>query len=147
MALDLPLVAAMLKVLLAMLVDDSSFGHPGPLSPTPRPQLVTRLDASSVILCNWSLASPRRFAPNDLTADVPAVQRPARAYQLPGRAFVRLCLQIDRPLRRRQRHCKPDGCHRAAPAGIRFRPRLVGKGVLISQNAPVSQILTPAGLI
>jgi hypothetical protein len=39
-------------------------------------------------------ASPRCCAPIDLTADVPAGQRPVRAY-LPGRAFVCLCLQID----------------------------------------------------
>jgi hypothetical protein len=45
-------------------------------------------------------ASPRRFAPNDLTADVPAGQRPVRV-QVPGRAFV--CLQIDKSLSRRDR--------------------------------------------
>jgi hypothetical protein len=33
-------------------------------------------------------ASPRRFAPIDLTADVPAGQRPVRACKLPGRAFA-----------------------------------------------------------
>jgi hypothetical protein len=40
------------------------------------------------MVCNRSPASPRCCAPIDLTADVPAGQRPVRDCQLPGRAFV-----------------------------------------------------------
>ena len=43
------------------------------------------------MVCNRSPVSPRRCAPINLTADVPAGQRPVRICKLPGRAFV--CLR------------------------------------------------------
>ena len=44
--------------------------------PTPDPKLLTRVDASGMLLSRWSLVSLRCFAPIDPTADVPVGQRP-----------------------------------------------------------------------
>jgi hypothetical protein len=67
---------------------NSSNGLAGPPSPRRAPKLVTRQERVGMMVCNRSPASPRRFAPNDLTADVPAGLRPVRVSKVPGRAFA-----------------------------------------------------------